>query len=183
MQTLPGVPRHRIKKSGRFPTLFSKGFGAIRDLLMHSPQPFPWGSAPFAVQSRPVSNRTYSAEIPRLIHCRHSRPAATSRIIAYQKRSHARISLTHPSPVCKPFLPDFPDFFHFFLPAPHLVPPAALSLQNRGISLPIYPLPIKYIATYSHHKINISRQSYLPRPLAATQIRLPCAKGNEVAAR
>lgn len=136
---------------------------------MHSPQPFPLGSAPFAVQSRPVSNRTYSAEIPRLICCRHNRSAATSRIIAYQKRSHARISLTHPSPVCKPFFSDFPDFFHFFLPAPHLVPPAAPFLRNRGISLPIYPLPIKYNTAYSHHKINIPRQIGIPHPRTATR--------------
>ena len=90
---------------------------------MHSPQPFPSGSAPVAVQSRPVSNRTYSAEIPRLDRCRHSSSAATSRIIAYQKRSHARISVPYENPFCKPFLRDFPDFFRNFFAAPHLVPP------------------------------------------------------------
>ena len=90
---------------------------------MHSPQPFPSGSAPVAVQSRPVSNRTYSAEIPRLDRCRHSSSAATSRIIAYQKRSHARISVPYQNPFCKPFLRDFPDFFRIFFATPHLVPP------------------------------------------------------------
>ena len=99
---------------------------------MHSPQPFPSGSAPVAVQSRPVSNRTYSAEIPRLDRCRHSSSAATSRIIAYQKRSHARISVPYTVPICKPFLPDFPDFFHFFLVPPHLVPHAPLQPPYRG---------------------------------------------------
>ena len=125
---------------------------------MHSPQPFPLGSAPFAVQSRPVSNRTYSAEIPRLICCRHNRSAATSRIIAYQKRSHARISLTHPPPVCKPFFSDFPDFFHFFLPTPHLVPSAVPLLQNREVLL-IFILPILYI----RHIICTAKQLFSDR--------------------
>ena len=98
---------------------------------MHSPQPFPSGSAPVAVQSRPVSNRTYSAEIPRLDRCRHSSSAATSRIIAYQKRSHARISVPYQNPFCKPFCVIFRTFFGFFSLCHILCRPAAAPTKYR----------------------------------------------------
>ena len=98
---------------------------------MHSPQPFPSGSAPVAVQSRPVSNRTYSAEIPRLDRCRHSSSAATSRIIAYQKRSHARISVPYQNPFCKPFCVIFRTFFGIFSLRHILCRPAAAPTKYR----------------------------------------------------
>ena len=98
---------------------------------MHSPQPFPSGSAPVAVQSRPVSNRTYSAEIPRLDRCRHSSSAATSRIIAYQKRSHARISVPYENPFCKPFCVIFRTFFGIFSLRHILCRPAAAPTKYR----------------------------------------------------
>ncbi len=119
---------------------------------MHSPQPFPWGSAPVAVQSRPVSNRTYSAEIPRLSRCRHSSSAATSRIIAYQKRSHARISVPYITPICKLFCPIFRTFFTFFLShhilyrTPH---PSHHIGERHGYTI-IYrsTLPVKFAAAF-----------------------------------
>ena len=98
---------------------------------MHSPQPFPSGSAPVAVQSRPVSNRTYSAEIPRLDRCRHSSSAATSRIIAYQKRSHARISVPYQNPFCKLFCVIFRTFFGIFSLRHILCRPAAAPTKYR----------------------------------------------------
>ncbi len=139
---------------------------------MHSPQPFPWGSAPVAVQSRPVSNRTYSAEIPRLSRCRHSSSAATSRIIAYQKRSHARISVPYTAPICKPFLPDFPDFFRFFLAPPHLVPRAPPSPPHRGKMGPYYyyieALRIKFVVTCRRGTHFAGRKACSPRKSSPT---------------
>ena len=130
LQTLPGVPRYRIKKSGRFPALFFKRIRSHPGPFNALAAAIPMGIAPVAVQSRPVLNRTYSAEIPRLDHCRHNGSAATSRIIAYQKRSHARISLSYQTAECKSFLLYFRHKFRFWPRRPYLVPGSPLSPQN-----------------------------------------------------